>query len=241
MCASGRLGNRQRGPAARHKLSRPDSAKARVIPVHKKRMAVAGAIGLVAYVAAAVAASVAEPREPGLWMKLAPWLAAAGAVAFLFALWSLVKAKGRSGWWMLTLLLSVVGLGVLAFLTDRGSAGEVAQEEKHPLRRFLSYIVVSSGQLVVALVAFLSVYSGWIWWEGRQLHALCAEANEGIAVSALPALADKYGFARRWVTHGIRDRSGAGWVVYVPSSSTIGEFRCAIHYNDTRVLWARVK
>ena len=213
----------------------------RMIPVHKKRMAIAGVIGLVAFLAAALVASVANPREPGLWMKLAPWLAVVGAVALLFTLWSLVKAKGRSGWWMLTLLLSVIGLVVLAFLPDRGSAGGAAQEKKHPLRRFLSYIFVSSGQLVVAVVAVLSVYFGWMWWEGRQLRALCAEANEGVAVSALPALADKYGFARRWVGHEIRDRNGVGWVVYVPSISTSGEFKCAIHYDETRVLWARVQ
>ncbi len=142
---------------------------------------------------------------------------------------------------MLALLLSFVGLGVLAFLPDRGTAGEVAQEENRSLRRFLSYILLSSGQLIVALVAVFSVYLGWMWWEGRQLNALCAEANEGVAVSALPALAEKYGFARHWVAHGILDRNGPGWVMYVPSSSTIGEFACAIHYNDTRVLWAKVQ
>lgn len=212
-----------------------------MIPVHKKRMAIAGVIGVMACVAAAAVASAANPREPGWGMKVAQSLAAVGAVALLFTLWSYVKAKGRSGWWLLALLLSFVGLGILAFLPDRGSAGVVAPEHKRTLRRFLHYILLSSGQLIVALVAVFSVYLGWMWWEGRQLKALCAEANEGVAVSALPALAEKYGFARHWVTHGIRDGNGPGWVAYVPSSSTIGEVACAIHYNDTTVLWARVR
>lgn len=210
-------------------------------PVHKKRMAIAGAIGLMSCVAAAAVASAANPRELGFGMKLAPLLAMVGAVAFLLTIWSYVKAKGRSGWWMLALLLSFVGLGILAFLPDRGSAGVVAPEEKRTPRRFLSYILLSSGQLIVALVAVFSVYLGWMWWESRQLASLCAEANEGVAVSALPALAEKYGFARHWVEHGIREGKGSGWVTYVPSSSTIGEVACAIHYNDMRVLWARVR
>jgi len=212
-----------------------------VIPVHKKRMAIGGVISLIACVAAGAVASAANPREPGLGMKLAPLLAMAGAVSLLFTLWSYVKAKGRSGWWMLALLLSFVGLGILAFLPDRGSAGEVAPEERRTLRRFLSYALLSSGQLIVALVAVFSVYLGWMWWEGRQLKSLCAEANEGIAVSALPALAEKYGFARHWIERGIRDGNDPSWVTYIPSTSTIGEVACEIHYNATRVLRARVR
>ncbi len=58
-----------------------------MIQIHKERMTIAAVIGLVAYVAAAAVASVANPREPGLWMKLAPLLAMVCAIAFLFTLW----------------------------------------------------------------------------------------------------------------------------------------------------------
>ena len=163
------------------------------------------------------------------------------SIALLFALWSYVKGKGQSGWWMLTLTLSIAGLAILAFLPDRGSASDNAVVQKGALRGLLSYILLSSAHLVVALIAVFSVYLGWMWWDSRQLKSLCAEANEGVAVSALPALAEKYGFARRWVEHGTRERNGAGWVTYVPSSATIGEVACVIHYDDTKVLSARVR
>ncbi len=213
-----------------------------MLPGHKKRMTVAGVIFLVVCVAAVLVAGAANPREPGLGMKVAPLLGIGGGIALLITFWLYIKAKGRSGWWMLVLLpLSFVGLGILAFLTDRGSAGEDAVAENRTLRRFLSYFLLSSAQLIVAWVAVFSLYVGWMWWEGRQLKSLCAEANEGVAVSALPALAEKYGFGRRWVEHGIHEKNGVGWVAYVPSSATMGEVACAIHYNETKVLRARVQ
>ena len=46
-----------------------------MIAGHKKRMTVEAIIGVTAYVAAAVVASGASPREPGLGMKIVPLLA----------------------------------------------------------------------------------------------------------------------------------------------------------------------
>ena len=73
-------------------------------------------------------------------MKLVPLLAVVCAVAFLFAL-----------------LLSVVGLGVLAFLPERGSAGEIAPEKRSSLRRFLSY-----------LLSMAAPWSSRVLWERRR-------------------------------------------------------------------------
>lgn len=213
-----------------------------MIPAYKKKMTVAGVIFLATCVAVAAIAAASNPREPGLATKVVPLLGLSGAIALLVTFWAYVKAKGRSGRWILVLVpLSFFGLVILAFLTDRVSVAENGVASRRELRRMFAHILLSSAQLVVALICVFSFYLGWILWEGRQLKSLCAEANEGVAVSALPALAEKYGFARHWVEHGIRDANGSGRVTYVPSSSTMGEFACAIHYNDTRVLWAKVE
>jgi len=211
-----------------------------MIPAYKKRTTIAGVAFLAAYIAATIAASAANPRDPGLGIKVAPLLAMVGGIALLCAVWFYIKAKGRSGWWILLLALNLLGLVILAFLPDRGTPGEEQVAQQNLLPRFLSHIALSSAQLVVAVVAVFGIYLGWMWWEGRQLQSLCAEANEGVPVAALPALAEKYGFDRRWVEHGIRDKDGLGGVTYVPSSSTMGDVVCAIHFNESRVLSARM-
>ena len=40
-------------------------------------------------------------------------------IAFVCSCWFYIKAKGRSGWWILMLVFSIVGLIVLALLKDR--------------------------------------------------------------------------------------------------------------------------
>ena len=213
-----------------------------MIPAYKKKMTVAGVIFLATCIAVAAIAAASNPREPGLATKVVQLLGLSGVIALLVMFWAYIKAKNRSGWWILVLApLSFFGLVILAFLTDRVSVAEDGAASKRGLRRMFTHVLLSSAQLVVALICVFSFYLGWMFWEGRQLKSLCAEANEGVAVSDLPALAEKYGFARHWVEHGIRDRNGPGWVTYVPSASTIGEFACGIHYNDTRVMWAKMQ
>jgi uncharacterized membrane protein HdeD (DUF308 family) len=41
-------------------------------------------------------------------------------ISFVYAAWFYIKAKGRSGWWILLLLLNLVGIVILALLKRIG-------------------------------------------------------------------------------------------------------------------------
>ncbi|MFH2133629.1 MAG: hypothetical protein ABII81_00405 [Pseudomonadota bacterium] len=44
-----------------------------------------------------------------------------GALAFFAIFWFYIKSKGRSGWWILMLWLSILGIIILLALEDRSS------------------------------------------------------------------------------------------------------------------------
>ena len=47
-----------------------------------------------------------------------PLFSLASGISFLVALYFYLKAKGRSGWWMLLMIFSLIGLLVIFFLKD---------------------------------------------------------------------------------------------------------------------------
>ena len=212
-----------------------------MIVAYKKKTTISGVVFLTACIATALVARAANPRDPGLAMKVAPVLAGVSVLALVSTIWFYIKGKGRSGWWILLLPVYFVSLPIIAFLPDRGTAGDEKAARPPKWSRVLSHIIWSSAQLFVALAAVFYIYLGWWWWEGRQLQSLCAEANEGAPVASLPELVEKYGFSRSWVKHGLPERDGRTWVVYVPSSATMGDVTCAIHYNETKVVSARMQ
>lgn len=79
------------------------------------------------------------------------------------------------------------------------------------------------------------------WWEMRQLNGLCNQIHEGISISALPSLVEQYGFNRRWVEHGIKEQDTENSIIFVPASSSMGEVVCAIRYNKTAVISAKIE
>lgn len=108
---------------------------------------------------------------------------------------------------------------------------------KFLLRTFLGAVKTVAAVLCV-FAAMFCLYLGWSWWELRHLKQFCAEIPPGTPVSALPTIADKYSFSRRYVEKGIRD--GDGWVTFVPAASTFGEIACEIRFNGKQVTSAKM-
>lgn len=46
------------------------------------------------------------------------------AISWFYALWAYLKAKGRSGWWLVLGLTGVLGLIVVLFLRDQRPQGQ---------------------------------------------------------------------------------------------------------------------
>lgn len=102
--------------------------------------------------------------------------------------------------------------------------------------RFIRCII----QIVLALAALFIIFVTWNWWEIRQIERFFGEIHKGTAFSSLPNLAEKYGFQRHWVEHGIEEQVGGSWITFVPASSTMGEVACAIRYDKSGVISASI-
>ena len=108
------------------------------------------------------------------------------------------------------------------------------------MKTLLVQIARTIAQLVALFALLLGIYAGWEWWQVRQLTAFCGQALPGTAVSALPALAESFGFNGHWIERGVREKNGPGFVTFLPASSTMGDVVCAIHYNEVAVVHAEV-
>lgn len=108
------------------------------------------------------------------------------------------------------------------------------------MRTFLFWIIRSITQIALSIFILFCVYLGWSWWEMSRLNAFCEAVHVGAQFSSLPSLAEKYGFDRRWVQHGIRDGESDSWVVYVPASSSMGEVACTIRYNQVGIISSKI-
>lgn len=100
---------------------------------YEKKSKSAGAVFLVAYTGAIVCNALVDPKllaiESVALQLVAPILIFIGSMAFFYSCWLHIKARGRSGWWILMLLLSILGLIVLALLKDH--AADVNNEVTH--------------------------------------------------------------------------------------------------------------
>jgi len=110
----------------------------------------------------------------------------------------------------------------------------------HMLLRGLKLIF----KFIVAIAALfglmLCIYMGWAWWEMKQLKSFCSEVREGVPISSLPPLAEKYGFSPRWVKSGIAETGKKNQIIFVPAASTFGEIACAIRYDESGVISANI-
>lgn len=99
-------------------------------------------------------------------------------------------------------------------------------------------------KFIVAIAALFGlmfcIYFGWAWWEMKQLKSFCSEVREGVPISSLPPLAEKYGFSPRWVKSGITETGKKNQITFVPAASTFGEIACAIRYDESGVISANI-
>lgn len=101
-----------------------EAARQKMIPAYKKKTNSAGAVCLVTMIGAAVWVTLSDPKQVGLGSVAVPLLSLVAGIAFICACWFHIKAKGRSGWWILVLVFNLLGLVILALLRDRANWDE---------------------------------------------------------------------------------------------------------------------
>ncbi len=95
-----------------------------MIPEYKKKMSVAGVVCISAVVGVLVLAELADPKQAGQGNIVGPLMSIIAGVAFIYAAWCNIKAKGRSGWWILVLVFNLIGILMIALLKDHTIADE---------------------------------------------------------------------------------------------------------------------
>lgn len=95
-----------------------------MIQAYKKKTSVAGTVCLVAIIAAFILASIVDPKQSQVVSLVLPVLSLVAGIAFIAACWFHIKAKGRSGWWILVLVFNLLGLLILMLLKDRAPSSE---------------------------------------------------------------------------------------------------------------------
>ena len=91
-------------------------------------------------------------------------------------------------------------------------------------------------KVLIAVICPFAIFVGWMKWDEHQVASFCEEVRPGLAIDALPALAEKHGIARHWVRKGIFDEREKDWVLFVPVAATFGEVACEVRHSDTTVL-----
>jgi fluoride ion exporter CrcB/FEX len=94
-----------------------------------KRKATIATVVFVGGIVGAVALVSAHGYKKNLWddAPLGPILGVTFTVSFYLAFWWYLRAKGRSGAWMLMLFLGPLGVLVMLLLKDRGQDGQKAR------------------------------------------------------------------------------------------------------------------
>lgn len=90
-----------------------------MIPEYKRKSNIAAGVCLAGFVGTFASAylGAASAPNPTTAVVLPVFLLVAGT-SFIAACWYYIKAKARSGWWILVLLLQLIGLIVIAALKD---------------------------------------------------------------------------------------------------------------------------
>ena len=102
------------------------------------------------------------------------------------------------------------------------------------LRAFLK----TAARLVAALILVFFAYGAFVWWDMHEVESFCKEIKVGAPLSILAQLADRYRIDKKVVSDGIFDEKTKSWVLYVPAGTTMGEFGCSIHHNNSVVVSA---
>src|SRR5438552_10797674 len=95
-----------------------------MIQAYKKKTSVAGTVCVVAIILAVIIASIFDPKQSQLVSLVLPLLSLIAGVAFIAVCWFHIKARGRSGWWILVLVFNLLGLLILMLLKDRATGSE---------------------------------------------------------------------------------------------------------------------
>ncbi len=93
-----------------------------MIPAYRKKSNSAAAVVLATVVALLAFALFGDetqqaPQSVGMQM-VGPLIGITIGLAFAISCWYYIKAKGRSGWWILVMVFNIVGLIILALLKD---------------------------------------------------------------------------------------------------------------------------
>jgi len=99
----------------------------------------------------------------------------------------------------------------------------------------MGIIKVFAGLIVLVLV-LVAISAGWMRWEVGKLRTLCSDIRPGTPIDSIPQVLERHGFNRHWGERGVREKNGAGWVTFVPASSTMGDVVCAIRYDGKTVV-----
>lgn len=102
------------------------------------------------------------------------------------------------------------------------------------LKKIGRWLFRASIALMLCFVVFIAVYSGWVWWDIRQLRGFCGEIKIGTGMEILPVLADRHGINSRWINRRVKLTDGVATIV--PATSTMGDVRCVIHHDEKTVL-----
>ncbi len=102
------------------------------------------------------------------------------------------------------------------------------------LKKIGRWLLRAGIAFVLCFVVFMAVYSGWVWWDLRQLRGFCGEVKVGTHVETLPALAQRHGINSRWINRHVKLENGVATIV--PAASTMGDVRCVIHHDEKTVL-----
>jgi 4-amino-4-deoxy-L-arabinose transferase-like glycosyltransferase len=98
-----------------------------MIASYKQKANIAGSIFMVAlvglFVLGCVLAWIGHTPSKGAIDAFGTPFGIAMAVVFFYGLWAYLKAKGRSGWWLLMLSFQVIGVIVILLLKDHAKDG----------------------------------------------------------------------------------------------------------------------
>src|SRR5712692_3388455 len=95
-----------------------------MIAEYKKKTSIAGIVCVLAVIAVLVLASLIDPKQSAFLSISGPLLSLTAGIAFIYAAWCHIKAKWRSGWWILVLVFNLLGIVILALLKDRSNVEE---------------------------------------------------------------------------------------------------------------------
>jgi hypothetical protein len=189
-----------------------------MIVAYKKKSNSAAAVVLVAFLGAMVCNALNDPK---LELVVA-MLATIAGIAFWYSLWFYVKAKGRSGWWTLVIIFSLVGILILALLKDRATCdqSEVAAtpDASHRKGQFRLALDKLNGWqriwCVLVVISFLALVVAVV----GLVEALCRNATDFVACTVSISVVALimwtlavvgiyvFGLAVAWVVRGFKNQ-----------------------------------